>query len=418
MSIRWYRYTPADRQRRHREPGADPASRPGSPFAVDHARVVHSVALRALAGKPQALDVEEGRSARTRLAHSLEVARIARAIGTPLGADPWLLETAGLAHDLGHPPFGHNGETALDEIARPAGGYNANAQTLRILTRLEPGTPTAPAGLNLTRAALDATCKYPWPRRPGDRRFGVYDDDQPTFAWLRHGHTEPTPSFEAQIVDWADDIANAVADLDDGIRARLLRPNLLADRGERAAIALLAADRITTLPAADIETAAAELARRPAVTAFVRDDYDGSPHTEAALHHLTRSLTEHYIAETVAQARPEHGPHSRQRQRLGVPVESLAEIAWLRAFTLHHILRAPARRDRRHRQRQTLVELADALLADAPHTLDPPSAHAWATADDDPARLRIVVDHIAGLTDAGARARHRALLACPPGRGR
>ncbi len=414
MIIRRHRYTPADRQRLHREPDA---GRPGAPFVLDHSRVVHSVALRALAGKPQALDVEEGRSARTRLSHSLEVARIARAIGSPLRADSWLLETAGLAHDLGHPPFGHNGETALDEIARPVGGFNANAQTLRILTRLEPGAPTAPAGLNLTRATLDATCKYPWPRRPGDHHFGVYDDDLPVLAWIRDHHTERAVSFEAQIVDWADDVANAVADLDDGIRARLLHPNLLADRGERAALARLAADRITSQPAADVETAASELARRPAITGLLRDGYDGSSDAEATLRHLTESLTEHYITETVTQDRSQSGRRSRHRRRLAIPAQAHAEVAWLRALTLHHILRASARRDRRHQQRQTLLELADALLAAAPHALDPPSAHAWATADDDPARLRIVVDHIAGLTDAGARARHRTLLARPSGHG-
>ena len=118
------------------------------------------------------------------------MAQIAREMGARLGCDPDVVETAGLAHDLGHPPFGHNGEDALDEAAQACGGFEGNAQTLRVLARLEAkvvGLDGAPAGLNLTRASLDASCKYPWPRRPGLRKFGVYADDEPVFAWLREG---------------------------------------------------------------------------------------------------------------------------------------------------------------------------------------------------------------------------------------
>src|SRR5687768_10218646 len=255
------------------------ASRGRTAFQRDRARVLHSGAFRRLAGKTQV--VEPGGPGiavpRTRLTHSLECAQVGRELGGALGCDPDLVDAACLAHDLGHPPYGHNGETALDEVARDCGGFEGNAQSLRVLTRLE--VKVEGAGLNLTRAALDAATKYPWPRRDGQQKFGVYADDLAVFAWLRDGAPGERQSFETQVMDWADDVAYSVHDLEDGIVTGLVDLGLLRVPEERAALADLAALHYSSASAADLETVLADMVARPEWPRA----YDGLPRSAAAL---------------------------------------------------------------------------------------------------------------------------------------
>src|SRR5437762_8520843 len=161
-------------------------------------------------------------------------------MGERLGCDPDVVDTGGLAQDLGHPPFGHSGEDALDGVSQACGGFEGNAQTLRVLTRLEAkvlGAGGRSAGLNLTRACLDAVAKYPWPRRPGERKFGVYADDAAVFAWLRADAPGGRRCLEAQVMDWADDVAYSVHDVEDGVHGGYVRlAPLRADDEERAAL--------------------------------------------------------------------------------------------------------------------------------------------------------------------------------------
>ncbi|WP_433209811.1 deoxyguanosinetriphosphate triphosphohydrolase [Dactylosporangium sp. CS-047395] len=378
-----------------------------TPFQRDRARVLHSAGFRRLAAKTQVHTAGTDAFLRTRLTHSLEVAQIGREMGARLGCDPDVVDTAGLAHDLGHPPFGHNGEDALDAVAEACGGFEGNAQTLRVLTRLEAKVPGA--GLNLTRAALDAVSKYPWFREPGKRKFGVYPDDAAVFAWLR-ADAGAARCLEAQVMDWADDVAYSVHDLEDGIHGGYVHlAPLRIDAGERGALCADVAAAYSHESAADLEAILLDLLADPVFEPL--DDYDGSHPAQIALKRMTSVLTGRFAAAAVAATRERHGPSPLRRYAADLLVPPLvrAHCALLKGIALRYVMRRPGSSQRYADEVGILQTLVKALLARGDEALDPVFAPMWRAAPDDAARLRVVIDQVASLTDQSAVAWHARL---------
>jgi dGTPase len=390
-----------------------------SPFSRDRARVLHSAALRRMAGKTQVVGPGEEAVAtgmpRTRLTHSLEVAQIGREIAEDLGCDPDVVDTACVAHDIGHPPFGHNGEHALHELAGPCGGFEGNAQTLRILTRLEPkvlGPDGHSYGLNLTRAVLDASTKYPWRRKPGLTKFGAYDDDREAFEWIRAGAPGEHKCLEAQVMDWADDVAYSVHDVEDGVRAGSISMSALADPSERAAVAELAAKHFSSQSVSELEEAALDLLRLPVVADLALPGYDGSLGAQVALKRMTSELVGRFAGAAVAATRHDYGdgPLRRYDADLVVPDRVAAEVALLKAAALHWVMSDPDRLAMQARQRELVADLVAVLSRQAPDALEPAFRPVWQDATDDAHRLRVIVDQVAALTDAQAVNWHSAFV--------
>lgn len=384
-------------------------------FARDRARVLHSYAFRRLADKTQVVSPGQDDFPRTRLTHSLEVAQIAREIGAALGCDPDITDTAGLAHDLGHPPFGHNGEQALDEVCRAIGGFEGNAQTLRILTRLEAkvaGPDGASAGLNLTRAALDAVCKYPWPRSGDQAKFGVYDEDLSAFRWLRADRPDGERCLEAQVMDWADDVAYSVHDVEDGVHSGHITLGRV-DSEARGELCELAANHYSCRTPEELAPALDRLLDLPALVDLAA--YDGSFRAQVASKRATSELTGRFVGAAVEATRGKHGsgPLGRYDADLVVPDEVADECALLKSIALRYVMRRDGISSVLQRQRRTLTELVEALLASPADTLSRVMREQWDAAGDDAARLRVVIDQVAQLTDSSALAWHRRLCQAP-----
>jgi dGTPase len=400
------------------EPPKRVAPHARTPFERDRARLVHSAALRRLAAKTQVVGPRTDDFVRNRLTHTLEVAQVARDLGRTLGCDPDVVETAALAHDLGHPPFGHNGERALDEVSDACGGFEGNAQTLRILTRLEAKTfgRGRSVGLNLTRATLDASTKYPWLRGQADephgshsdgsrrsvRKFGVYDDDLEVFGWLREGVAGRRRCLEAQVMDLADDVAYSVHDLEDGIVSGKVDLAWLVDPGQRTEV--WGTVRDWYLPdVVDAEMDAA-LGLLQAMVTWPRTPYDGSRRALASLKDLTSDLIGLFCTQVRDATVEKYGdlPLLRYTADVVVPRETQIAVAALKGVAAHYVMRADDRVAVLERQREVVTELVSLLRLRGPEALMPSHRADFEAADSDAARLRVVVDQVASLTDASA----------------
>lgn len=392
---------------------AEPAKRSDrTAFARDRARILHSAGLRRLAAKTQVLVAGSADFPRTRLTHTLEVAQIGRELGAVLGCDPDLVEVGCLAHDLGHPPFGHNGEEALNQIAVDAGGFEGNAQTLRVLTRLESKTfdkDGNSVGLNLTRASLDAAIKYPWSRDINSFKFGYFEDDKAVFDWARQGAIADRKCFEAQVMDWADDVAYSVHDVEDAVVGGHLSLAVLSAQSDRTAIAELAASAYIDADANEIF----EAMDRLAALSYWPGEFVGTQQSLAALKNATSQLIGRFCGAAQTETRREFGSGllTRYNASLMIPRGVEVEVAVLKTLANLFVMQRSGATEIYAQQQETLTSLASALMAREGRDLENWLKPAWDAAESDAQRLRVVIDQIASLTDSSAVTWYQRLCA-------
>jgi dGTPase len=374
----------------------EPPSKTRSPFRRDCDRVIHSTAFRRLKHKTQVFVFHEGDHYRTRLTHSLEVAQIARALARQLGLDEDLTETLALAHDLGHPPFGHAGERALDKCLMSHGGFDHNAQTLRVVTSLEHRYP-AFDGLNLTWESLEGIVKHNGPLAERDGTptgryrdggipvgisdyVGTYDLELWTFA-----------SLEAQVAAFADDIAYDAHDIDDGLRAGLFD---LDDLKVMPLTAGIIADIARHYPALDDSRRGAELVR------------------ELISYLIGAVIAEAQQRLRVAQPQSVHDVRHHPAPLIAFPPDVAGQEAEIKAFLKQRMYR--------HARVMRVMGDAEQILFDlfARYQASPGDLPAeWvegAEGETEADRARRIGNFIAGMTDRFALIEHQRLFDSTP----
>lgn len=357
-----------------------------TPFQRDRDRIIHATAFRRLKQKTQVFVAHEGDHFRTRLTHSLEVAQIARTIARTLGLDEDLAETLALCHDLGHPPFGHAGEDQLDACMQPFDGFDHNAQSLRIVTRLERRYPQFD-GLNLSWETLEGLCKHNGPLTGPDTSIRDLPAAFRDFPHLADLEIDQFAGPEAQVAALSDDIAYNNHDIDDGMAAGLFTVDDLLElpvvgdvfRGVRIEYPMLD-DRMVTY----------EAVRR--LIGLWINDLIGETQARVARHK----------PKSAADVRALDEPLIAFSQGLEPPQRALRAFLHARMYKHYRVNRM------RSKAKRVLADLFEVFLNE-PQTLPPP----WkgqAEALEDADRARIVCDYIAGMTDNFALEEHRRLF--------
>jgi dGTPase len=363
---------------------AEAESQTRTPFARDRDRIIHATAFRRLKEKTQVFVAHEGDHFRTRLTHSLEVAQIARSLATALGLDADLAETIALAHDLGHPPFGHAGEDELQVQMQAFGGFDHNVQTFRVVTKLERRYPRF-EGLNLTWETLEGVIKHNGPvvdklDRPSWSAIAEFDAEYD----LRLG---TWASAEAQVAALADDIAYNNHDVDDGVQAGLF--NLEELRG-------------IPLIGPHVASAAADY-----------PDCDAGILRLEAVRRMIGAMVDDVMAETRRRARADKVGSPEEVRRLDHALvafsrDMVEDLSALRAFLMERMYRHWRVNRTRSQARRMLAEMFLLFLAE-PDVL-PSEWYARAQVRDEAGRARLVCDYIAGMTDRFAIEEHRKLF--------
>ena len=372
-------------------------------FARDKARVLHSAGLRRLSAKTQVMSAGADDFPRTRLTHTLEVAQIGRELGDALGCDPDLVETACLVHDLGHPPFGHNGEEALHKASLDIGGFEGNAQTFRLLTRLESKTirDGRSLGLNLTRATLDAATKYPWAFDGKNPKFGFYEEDKEIFDWVRLNVKNQSKVFEAQVMDIADDIAYSVHDIEDAIYGQHFSPLALDSEPEfKEVVKLAATEYASEINEDNLNKALNSLIKQSWwVKSFTATQVDMAA-LKNMTSHLIGKFTEEIEQATKAGNKAEN--FTRYNANLIVPLETKAQIAVLKAVVNLFVMQRKGAAENYAKEQDLILNIVDGLQNN-PQKLDPQFKHQFENAGSSKEAKRAVIDQVASLTDSSAR---------------
>ena len=372
-------------------------------FARDKARVLHSAGLRRLAAKTQMMSAGADDFPRTRLTHTLEVAQIGRELGEALGCDPDLVETACLVHDLGHPPFGHNGEEALHKASLDIGGFEGNAQTFRLLTRLESKTirDGRSLGLNLTRATLDAATKYPWEFDGKNPKFGYYQEDKEIFDWVRLEVKSQGKVFEAQVMDIADDIAYSVHDIEDAIYGKHFSPLALDSEPEFKEVVKLAAKEY----ASEID----ESILSKALNSLINQSWWVKSFTATQVDMASlKNMTSHLIGkftEEIEQATKSGNKENnliRYNANLIVPLDTKAQIAVLKSVVNLFVMQRKGAAENYAKEQDLILSIVDGLQNN-PLKLDPQFKQQYDNAESSKEAKRAVIDQVASLTDSSAR---------------
>jgi len=402
----------------------------------DRDRLLYTSALRRLAKVTQVVAADVGHVFHNRLTHSLQVAQVGLRIaqklkpsyveltGTDDSFDPDVVEAACLAHDLGHPPFGHVAEKKLNELAgSEIDGFEGNAQSFRIVTRLSQHSPIH-RGLDLTRATLAAILKYPWlkggnPEKP--EKWGAYSSERKDFDFATELCPSPkTKTIEASLMDWADDITYSVHDVEDFYRAGRLPLHLLADRlydKERKGFFAKAFARHADKKGIWSDHKSLQEAFNQVIVGLfpLERAYTGEWEERAALRDFTSQLIGQYVAATSLQEQD-------GIMKLHIEEDRVLEVSMLKELTWAYVIEAPELASQQDGQRQLIDKLFsiywDAAQGHRSQNLFPPYYRkALEDCTDLLSRKRVVVDLIAGMTEEQALAMHNRLTGVSLGSG-
>jgi dGTPase len=413
-----------DRLTRERKKPQDPRS----PAERDYDRILYSSALRRLGGVTQVVAANEGHVFHNRLTHSLRVSQLSRRLAQKLakkeelanavgGVDPDVAEAAGLAHDLGHPPFGHIAEEALRDCVEDADNLDAfegNAQSFRIVTKLAMSSPQIP-GLNLTRATLNALLKYPWPRQAGGyqkKKYGFYHSEKPYFDFARELQPingDLRKSAEAEIMDWADDVTYAVHDVEDFYRAGLIPLDKLAsldnDAERRRFFDGMYAQPELKPQMGNEPRAELEKIFENTVRVFdISEPYNGTREHRARLRYFSSTLIGRFVNAIELQI-----PSASDQPFVKIARRQKLEVRLLKALTWFYVISNPALVSQQDGQKTIVRELFDAFRnaaisrKDHGRNIIPLNARdeILEAADDDEQLARAVADLIARMSEPG-----------------